>query len=386
MLFNSFLLAGFEGSTGYNLHRQWIDQVEATQHDRFADEDYRRLVEVGIRAVRESVRWSLVDRKDFYDFSSLEPFINASRKYTIEIIFDLFHFGYPDFIDLFSQDFPKRFAGYCYATATYISENVPGILYFTPINEPSYFSWAAGEVGLFAPYAIGRGYELKVQLVKAAIQGINAIRAACRRARIVTVDPICHVSAPLDRPDLQAEADAFNQNAVYQAWDMLSGKLAPELGGSRTHLDIVGVNYYWTNQWEMGKEGEALKDADPRHCSLSRLLDDVWQRYGATILLTETSQVGDLRPIWMNQLIHEVKIVLESQIPLQGVCLYPILGMPEWHQRDLWTQMGMWDLELREGELVRLPFTPMIEAAKDFQLFEKQLSQTAVSHALRYSR
>ena len=32
--------------------------------------------------------------------------------------------------------------------------------------------------------------------------------------------------------------------------DMLAGRLMPELGGSRDWLDIVGINYYWTNQWE----------------------------------------------------------------------------------------------------------------------------------------
>ncbi len=35
-MFKSFFLAGFECATGYNLHREWIDQIEATQHERYA--------------------------------------------------------------------------------------------------------------------------------------------------------------------------------------------------------------------------------------------------------------------------------------------------------------------------------------------------------------
>ena len=383
MMFKSFLLAGFEGSTGYNLHRQWIDQVEATQHDCFADEDYRRLVEVGIRTARESVRWSLVDRNGHYDFSSVDPFILASQKYDVEIIFDLFHFGYPDFIDLFSDDFPKQFAEYCYATANYVSENISGTCYFTPVNEPSYFSWAAGEVGLFAPHAIGRGYELKVQLVKAAIQGINAIYAACPRARIVNVDPLCYVTTPTNRPDLQADVDGFNQNAVFQAWDMLSGKIAPELGGSRKHLDIVGINYYWTNQWELGREGSRLSDSDPRRCKLNTLVTNVWKRYNAEMIITETSHVDEMRPAWMGELFTEVEMILETKIPLYGVCLYPILGMPEWHQRDLWTQMGLWDLVHKNGLLERQPYTPMMEALKPFHALENRFRKHfARAHAV----
>ena len=55
-MFKSFFFAGFEGSTGYNIHHQWIDQVQATQHDLFADGDYARLNDLGIRAAREAVR------------------------------------------------------------------------------------------------------------------------------------------------------------------------------------------------------------------------------------------------------------------------------------------------------------------------------------------
>jgi hypothetical protein len=35
--------------------------------------------------------------------------------------------------------------------------------------------------------------------------------------------------------------------------------------------------------------------------------------------------------------------MLKEGMPLLGVCLYPILGMPEWHEPDIWTPMGLWD-------------------------------------------
>lgn len=106
-MFKSFFLAGFEGSTGFNLHNQWIDQVVATQHDRFADKDYLRLREVGIRAARETVRWPLVDVDRGYDFSSLEPFLKAAQKHDIELIYDLFHFGYPKYYRSFFGGFSE---------------------------------------------------------------------------------------------------------------------------------------------------------------------------------------------------------------------------------------------------------------------------------------
>jgi beta-glucosidase/6-phospho-beta-glucosidase/beta-galactosidase len=374
MMFQSFFLAGFEGSTGYNIHRQWFDQIQATQHDRFVDEDYARLKAVGIHAVREAVRWPLIDNGRTYDFSSLQPFIEASRRRRIEIIYDLFHFGYPSHINLFSEDFPKRFADYCYAVARHIAKNTGGICYFTPINEPSYFSWAGGEVGMFAPHKIGRGEELKVQLIRAALAGIRAIRAACPQSRIVNVDPICRVALPAGRPEMTEAVESYNNNAVFQSWDMLSGRLYPELGGSPEHLDIVGINYYWTNQWEWGKTGEPLEDRDPRRWSLRQLVRSVWERYGAEMLITETSHVDELRPIWLLELADEVQALLSEKVPLGGVCLYPILGMPEWHYPDQWTQMGLWEL-VRDGKtLQRYPYPPMLEALEVAQLIEARES------------
>lgn len=378
-MFNSFFLAGFECATGYNYHRQWIDQVAATQHDKFADEDYRRLREAGIRAAREAIRWPLVDERGRYDFSSVQPFIEAGRRHEVEIIYDLFHFGYPQDIDLLSPDFFRRFADYCYAAARFVSERTDGPCYFTPINEPSYFSWAAGEVGLFAPHLHGRGRELKLALVRAAIEGINAIWAACPRARIINVDPICRMVAPVERPDLQQEADEFNSNIVFQSLDMLSGRLLPELGGSLEHLGVVGINYYWTNQWEAGQSGIPFPDDDPRRCGLASLVRSAWERYGTDILITETGHVGESRPCWVREVAVEVEDLLKAGVPLRGVCLYPILGMPEWHNREEWTHMGLWDLAPRNGTLERVLYEPMYAALREAEQHIQLLRANNVS-------
>lgn len=133
-MFQSFFFAGFECATGYNALGEWIDQVAATHHDKHVDEDYERLARIGIYAAREAIRWPLIDQYGKYDFSSVHPFVEASRRHEIEVIWDLFHYGYPEDIDLFSEEFPKRFADYCYAAATYISSHQEGTCYFTPVR------------------------------------------------------------------------------------------------------------------------------------------------------------------------------------------------------------------------------------------------------------
>jgi len=156
-MFKSFFIAGFECATGYNRHREWIDQVEATQHDKYLEEDYARLQLAGIHTVREGIRWPLIDRRGKYDLTHIGTVLRAAERHGIQVIFDLFHYGYPDDVDLFADEMPERFASYAEAVARYITANADGPHFFTPVNEPSYYSWAGGEVGLFAPHTTGRG-------------------------------------------------------------------------------------------------------------------------------------------------------------------------------------------------------------------------------------
>ncbi len=365
-MFKSFFLAGFECATGYNLHREWIDQIEATQHERYAQQDYAMIRSVGIHAARESVRWPLVDLgHGHYDFSTVEPLVDAACRNNVDVVWDIFHYGHPTDIDLYSDEFPKRFADYCYAVASYLAKKCPGQqLYFTPCNEPSYFAYAGGEAGLFAPHVQGRGYDLKVALIRATIQGIDAIWAALPNARMVNVDALCRVHAPIDAgPDdpIHQDVNFFNDDAVFQSWDWLAGRRMPELGGSPKHLDIVGINYYWTNQWQIGQEATPLKRADPRTWSLGQMARWAYERTGHPVLITETGHIGDNRAWWMDEIAVECEQLLEEGIPLLGACLYPILGMPEWHRQNDWVRMGLWDLlackatGVDQGKLMRVP-------------------------------
>ncbi|HEX2973637.1 MAG TPA: hypothetical protein VHP11_14985, partial [Tepidisphaeraceae bacterium] len=198
-------------------------------------------------------------------------------------------------------------------------------------------------------------------------RGIDAIRSVCPTARIVNVDPMCYVVPPPGHAELEQVAQQFNSQWVFEAWDMLSGRLYPELGGSRQHLDIVGMNYYWTNQWELGKERQPLSQEDPRLAPLRTLIRRVWERYGGELLITETTHVHDFRPSWLRYIAEEAEAVLEAGVPLRGICLYPILGMPEWHAQEEWVYMGLWDLVSHGGGLVRQLCQPMLRELRRAQ-------------------
>lgn len=349
-MFQSFFIAGFEGATGYDRQGRWFDQVVATSHDSEVEHDYRLIAEAGFKAARECVRWPLVDLSNGrFDFTNVQPMIDAARRNDVEVIWDLFHFGYPADIDLLSTDFIERFAAYCDAVARYIAPRTDGTLWITPVNEPSYFAFAAGEQKLFAPHLEGCGVALKRALVRAAIAGIDAIRAIAPDARIINVDPLCRMAAPPDRPDLESDVWAFNERCVFEAWDMLAGRLHPEFGGSPAHLDVVGINYYWTNQWELGgptgEDGVTVPLAadDPRRVPLRDLVAGVVDRYGPDVIISETSHYGASRGAWMREIGVEMRRLEWIGCKPRGVCLYPIIGMTDWHDPHRWVPMGLWE-------------------------------------------
>ena len=365
-LFRSFFQGGFESATHINRHGHRLDLIAATQHDRHVVSDYAMLRAMELRTARDALRWPSIDRGDHYDFSSFAPMAEAAQREGVQVIWDLCHFGWPDGLDVFSQEFVDRFAHFSGAAATFIAEMDDNVPFYVPINEISFLSWAAGEEGYIHPYAKGRGGELKQQLVRASIAGIDAVRAVDPRARILHVDPVIRVIAPRGRPDLAPAAEAYRLSQ-YEAWDMLAGMTHPELGGKPGYLDIVGINYYHSNQWEL--QGERIlwdePPPDERRLPFHRILADVYARYGRPLLVSETGQFGVGRAAWMYELAMEVGIARAKNIPVEGICLYPIIDRPDWEDANFWHHSALWDLVPNAlGDLERVIEPNMLSALR----------------------
>lgn len=351
-IFKSFLMAGFEGACHRRKNANGegdvrLDMIAATQHDIHVKEDYKNLRELGIETARDGVRWHLIEKeKGKYDFSSLTPMVDAARENGIQVIWTLCHYGWPDDVDVFDESFVDRFAAFCAATAREIKIRTDNVPFYTLINEMSFLAHCAGQTGGFSPYAQGRGDDLKRQLVKAAIAGADAIWAVDPRARFVHVDPLIHVIAPRDRPELTEEA-AQVRETQFAVWDMLAGLRHPELGGHPRYLDIMGMNFYAGNQWE--HMGERLhwhvKPRDERWKPLHALIEEVYNRYKRPIMLGETSHVGSGRAEWMREIADEVKKLQDKGVPFEGICLYPIIDRMDWDDPNHWHNSGLFDYE-----------------------------------------
>lgn len=355
-LFDSFWMAGFESSSHITKAGVRLDMIESTQHNQFVVEDYRLLREFGFGTIRDAVRWHLIDRGSRYDFSSLAPMVEAAQKESVQVIWDICHYGWPDGVDILSPAFVDRFERFCGAIARFMKQYSDRVPFYAPINEISFFAWAAGQVGFMHPCRIGEGVALKEQLVRAAIAGIEALWAVDSRARMAQIDPIMHVVTPRYHPELAAAA-AAQHASQFEAWDMLSGVVKPELGGHPRYLDIIGVNYYHANQWEYPDNRLRWEDTprDERWIPFSGLVADVYQRYKRPMFVAETGHFGVGRAAWAREIVSEVMLARDSVIPLEGICFYPIIDRTDWEDSSHWHNCGLWDLwRDSEGKLQRV--------------------------------
>lgn len=326
--FKSFFQGGFESSTHRRKDGRRLDVIAATAHDLYAESDYTLLQSIGIKTVRDALRWHLIEKTPLsYDWSSFLPMLRAARLAKTQVIWDLFHYGWPDDLDIWSPKFVDRYAAFAGATAKLIRDETSEIPLYVPINEISYTSWAGGEEGTFNPYGEGRGEELKIQLVRAAIAGIEAIWEVEPRARILHVDPAINVIPTKGNAASERYATRYNATQ-FEAWDMLSGRLNSALGGSPRYLDIIGINYYNNNQWTVA--GRTVKYTNPRAQRFLDMICENYQRYERPILIAETGTEGKLRPEWFKYICGEVWEALAREVPVLGICLYPILNHPRW--------------------------------------------------------
>ncbi|HEV2132331.1 MAG TPA: hypothetical protein VGR27_14545, partial [Longimicrobiaceae bacterium] len=298
------------------------------------------------------------------------------QKAGVRVIWDLCHYGWPDDLDLFRPEFVERFAAFAGACARLLTSETGEAPWVVPMNEISFFGWAAGEVGYIYPFQRARGDELKAQLVRAAIAGIEAIWDVDRRARVIHADPVIHVLPDPDQPHSEAVAAAYRQ-AQFHAWDMLSGHHAPELGGDPKYLDVVGVNYYPHNQWVYRENvgfnpAFAIARTDPRYRPFRLLLHEVWERYRRPLFIAETGAEGAARPDWLRYIGREVRAAMREGVPIEGICLYPIVNHPGWDD-DRHCHNGLWDYADEEGE--RETYEPLAQELRRQQHLMRRAAQ-----------
>lgn len=372
--FSSFWMAGYECSDKLNAFGHRVDLVNESGHLQLMDYDYQLLAPFNIRTVREGIRWSHVETRPYhYDWSTLKTMLERGKANKIQQLWDICHFGFPDDLTPLHPLFARRFAALCRAFVKFYRSFDPyGTLIVTPINEVSFLSWLGGDVCGTSPYCTANGWQVKYALMRAYIEGVAAMREEDPSVKILTTEPLINAVPELNASPERIEQALMWHNFQYQAVDILLGEMSPELGGKPEYVDIIGLNFYYKNQWEIDVWEPLIWKAmppDPRWIPLRDLYMEVYERYQKPLALTETSHPREDRPQWMNMIAEETAAVIEQGVPFYGICIYPIVDRPDWDDLTLWHNSGLWDARLRQnGPPERVLYKPYAKAFLESQV------------------
>ena len=346
-------MGGFEGADHCNSRGIPLDMAQLSGHAAQIELDHRRAAEAGFSVVRESVGWRLSEAgQGVIDTTRLLRTATSAREHGLQVIWTLMHYGTPADVSLFDEAVCGRLAHFAMTVAKALRPLRTRTPVYNVINEISFTAWAAARSNLLHPYrgegsgVVGeaQGYAIKKRLIRATLAAIDAIRQVDSDARFLQIEPTIHVVPPRDRPDLHDAAE-LNASYQWQVWDMLCGRLEPELGGHDQALDLIGINHYHGGQWEHGSDERLWWHLrDRRRRTLLDTLRETWQRYSRPIIISETSHVGEGRAAWLNEVAHNAQAALAEELPLQGICLYPLVDRPDWENLEHWHRSGLWDV------------------------------------------
>ncbi|TIU98912.1 MAG: beta-glucosidase [Mesorhizobium sp.] len=325
--FASFFMAGFECSSHRRGDGVRLDLIRATAHDKHAFGDYRSCAALGLRTIRDGLRWHLIETAPgVFDWSGWISMIEAAHAAGVQVVWDIFHYGSPDHVDQGAPDFIEAYVRFA-AEAVRVHRSVTGVAPLVcPINEISFFAWAI-EVGYFPRVGPKKRGWFKRQLVRAAVAGVKAMRDAEPDCRFIWAEPLIHV-APRDHSRAEQRRAENVRQGQFEAYDMLTGRAEPELGGSEDCVDVIGLNFYPHNQWYF--RGPTIPMGHHEYRALSDMLVEVAERYRKPMFIAETGAEGSGRPAWLHYVCDEVRDAMSRGAPVQGICLYPVTAYPGW--------------------------------------------------------
>ncbi|HEX5837900.1 MAG TPA: beta-galactosidase [Anaerolineales bacterium] len=314
---------------GNTLYRQ--DEVELIRHDEFLEADYRLLVEAGCVGVRDAARWYLTHpAPGLYDWTWLDRVVAAADKHGLKLYLDLWHYGYPDWLDILSVDAPAHFAEF----AREIALRYPALEYYCVCNEPSLLVEMGGRQGEWGPYLSEEDPSVFRRQVSRMI--IEASRA------ILEIKP----AAVMVLPEPWHATDKNPEDHQAAVIDTVLGLRDPELGGCSEYVTIIGLNHYRDST------------LPPFH----RLLLHAQKRWPAKQLwVTETSgpPTGWQQAEWFWWMLAETRLAIKEGVDIPVFTWAPAISMFDWVDETLQLPNGIWILD-EEGR--RLPNGKMLEA------------------------
>lgn len=180
-------------------------------------------------------------------------------------------------------------------------------------------------------------------------------------------------------------------------FDLITGRATPEhplfdwllAGGARPRrleriarraisIDVMGLNFYpqWSTQEvylnERGKV--ASRAVEQEGAGFAVMLEDFYSRYGAPIMITETSARDSeaARSSWLKTSLAMIKELRAKGVPVLGYTWFPMFTMINWDYRrgrgpleDYLLDLGMYQL-VRDGGQARWRAFPLAAEMRNY--------------------
>jgi hypothetical protein len=305
----------FQRRKAGNIYRH--DEVKLIRHDKFLETDYQLMVDIGCVGIRDGARWYITHpAPGKFDWTWLDRVVNAAGKFNLTLYLDLWHYGYPDWLDIMRADAPGHFAEF----AVQIAQRYPAITHYCVANEPSLLVDFGGRKGRWRPFLRQKDpVALRQQISRMIITASQAILDVRPAAQLILPEP-WHAT------DRVAEDE---QAAVI---DTVLGLRDPEAGGSSQYITVIGLNHYRDST------------LPPFH----RLILNAQKRWpDKPLWFTETSgpPTGWQQAEWFWWMLAETRLANIAGADIPVFTWAPAISMYDWVDETKHLANGIWVIE-----------------------------------------
>lgn len=307
------------------------DEVKLIQHDAHLEADYQLMVDIGCAGIRDAARWYITHpAPDRFDWTWLDRVVKAAEKFNLTLYLDLWHYGYPDWLDLMSPDAPGHFAAFARA----ITQRYPALDHYCVANEPSLLVDWGGRLGRWRPFQRRKDTsELRRQICRLIIAASRAILDVRPDARLILPEP-WHAT------------DLISEETQAAVLDTVMGRRDADLGGESALVSVVGLNHYRDST------------LPPFH----QLILNAQKRWpDKPLWFTETSgpPVGWQQTEWFWWMLAETRLANHAGANIPVFTWAPAISMFDWFDERKHLPNGIWKLE---ADGTRVPNGKMLEA------------------------
>lgn len=391
---------------GHNRHSDWWhweqkgDIYDGTRSGAAVDhwnrypEDHQLMVDLGLNAFRFGIEWARVEpREGHFDETAIATYramLESLREQGISICLTLHHWVLPKWVadrgDWTNPDTERFFLRYVERMVEAFGE-YPDL--WITLNEPMVVPLAANLAGEFPPQR--RSFRAFRRVVQALLR-VHAKSYALIHDRVPnapdggpTMVGVAQAYPYLEawgstglRGCYERRMEQWSRRLVFRAWDdaLATGELKFPIGrgvieGLEDSIDFCGVNYYFRMSlrfsWRCVSRLFIDIDSIPEGVEQSEMgwqiwpqgfgpvLDEVWQRFGKPIYITENG-IADAedrhRAHYLVRHLSELHSAIERGIPVKGYFHWSLLDNFEWRE-GFAKKFGLIEVDHTDPELAR---------------------------------